>query len=135
MKRAINCRIKFNCRHPDTKAWIFQLLFTAAEWKLDITNLCMTNSLMQLTTFFTQVIVKCMEKNLDKTKPRYIAIKSVGLLILRYAEVPLLVNCISVFVFLFEYTDSYWSFSQISHYHYHHHHHHHHHHQELQLNS
>ena len=42
-----------------------------------------------------------MEKNLDKTKPRYIANKSVGRLILRYAEVPLLVNCISVFVFLF----------------------------------
>ena len=57
---------------------------------LDVTNHC-----------FTQVIAKNMEKNLDKTKPRYIANKSVGRLTLRYAEVQLLVNCISVFVFLF----------------------------------
>ena len=40
------------------------------NWKLDITNHYITKSSVQRTIFFTLVIVKYMENNLDITKPR-----------------------------------------------------------------
>ena len=39
------------------------------QWNLEKTNLYTTKSLVRQTIFFTLVIVKCMEKNLDITKP------------------------------------------------------------------
>ena len=41
------------------------------QWNLDITNLYITKTFVERTIFFTPAIVKCMKKNLDKTKPRY----------------------------------------------------------------
>jgi len=39
------------------------------QWNIDLTNLYITKSLVQRMIFISLVTVKCLEKNLDTTKP------------------------------------------------------------------
>ena len=46
-------------------------MLSQLQWNLDLTNLYITKSSVKWTIFFTPIIVKNMNKNLDVTKPRY----------------------------------------------------------------